>query len=77
MNPISIANAISLVSSILSLATQAGAAWAAIQPELEMLKQLAGGTALTETQRNALMTRHSVLVNAALADLGTAPAGAL
>lgn len=77
MNPIAIANAISLVSSVISLATQAGEAWVALQPELEMLKQLAGGTALSDEQRATLMARHAVLTNAALADLGDAPAGAL
>lgn len=76
MNAIAIANAISLVSSVLSLAVQAGAAWEALQPELAMLKQLAGGTALSADQRAALMDRHAILTNAALSPLGSAPAGA-
>lgn len=77
INVATIANAIQLVSSIVSLAVQAGETWVGLQKELGILQDLVKGKELTETDQQYLMDRHAYLTEAALRPLGPRPEDAV
>lgn len=65
-----------LVNQVIQMGIQAGQTIEQLKDAFERLKQLAGGTPLTDEQSAALYTRHASLTATWLSPLGPRPADA-